>query len=238
MGNNIFRNVGRKAEIIYDAPENTTAEDTRKAAKKKAKIVNLIVFDGGDGNLCVECHRSRDDFTVEIADVDFVDRDGDGVTLGPSASISSRFGLHHGPQGDYLKGTNNYDSGTVAATGDSPHMIGNTCVTCHHYQPTSRLSGNLSSWPNLLRPTGIQLRLSPGSDPAGAPLYRTVRRCRHHCGTIWFVHGHGSARISSSVRPRSSSSYPSGSSSCKNIRFGHFSGERAGSNRTGSALPW
>ncbi len=102
------------------------------------------VFDGGKGNLCVVCHLARTDVADGVDPDDFKDHDGSVGTLDPSVALSSHWGPHHGPQGDFLMGANNWDSATIAATGTSPHMIGNSCVTCHHYQPTSgRLSGNL-----------------------------------------------------------------------------------------------
>lgn len=52
MGENAFRGVGKRAEVIYKAPEQTTAEDTKKAARKMREIVDLLVFVGGDGTAC------------------------------------------------------------------------------------------------------------------------------------------------------------------------------------------
>ena len=52
MGEDIFKKLDKKAEIIYDAPEETTAEDTKKAAIKMAEVADIIVFVGGDGTAC------------------------------------------------------------------------------------------------------------------------------------------------------------------------------------------
>lgn len=52
MGEDVFKKLGRKAEIVYDAPEQTTAEDTKKAARKMAEVADIIVFVGGDGTAC------------------------------------------------------------------------------------------------------------------------------------------------------------------------------------------
>ncbi len=52
MGENVFKKVGMEAEIVYDAPHITTAEDTKKAARIMAEIADIIVFVGGDGTAC------------------------------------------------------------------------------------------------------------------------------------------------------------------------------------------
>jgi len=49
MGENVFKKVGKKAEIVYFPDKKTTAEDTKKAAKIMGKMVDIIVFAGGDG---------------------------------------------------------------------------------------------------------------------------------------------------------------------------------------------
>lgn len=49
MGEEVCRRVGLDAEVVYEPPEHTTAEDTKKAASRMASLVDLIVFVGGDG---------------------------------------------------------------------------------------------------------------------------------------------------------------------------------------------
>jgi len=49
MGGNVFKKVGRKAEIIYFPPEKTSARDTKEAAKIMKEMVDIIIFAGGDG---------------------------------------------------------------------------------------------------------------------------------------------------------------------------------------------
>jgi len=52
MGENLFKKLGMKADIIYESPQITSAEDTKKAAKKMADVADIIVFVGGDGTAC------------------------------------------------------------------------------------------------------------------------------------------------------------------------------------------
>jgi nitrate/TMAO reductase-like tetraheme cytochrome c subunit len=71
-------------------------------------------FDGGEGNLCVNCHQPRRAFpTAE-----------NGVITG----ITSHWGPHHGPQSAMLLGV----AGSVEGK-PSPHYsaVENTCVGCH-----------------------------------------------------------------------------------------------------------
>jgi len=46
------KNVAKSGIVIYEAPDITKAEDTKKAAKKMMSKVDLIVFVGGDGTAC------------------------------------------------------------------------------------------------------------------------------------------------------------------------------------------
>lgn len=72
-------------------------------------------YDGGMGNLCVNCHQPRRDDPVAVA----------GVISG----ISSHWGPHHGPQSAMLLGI----SGAGVADMPSGHYgaVANTCVDCH-----------------------------------------------------------------------------------------------------------
>jgi hypothetical protein len=72
-------------------------------------------FDGGLGNLCVNCHQPRRVFPEPE----------NGMITG----ISSHWGPHHGPQSAMLLGV--AGAGNVANT-PSPHLgVPNTCVQCH-----------------------------------------------------------------------------------------------------------
>jgi hypothetical protein len=76
-----------------------------------------VTFDGGQGNLCVNCHQARR--AVDEADAD-----------GNVEITSTHWGPHHGPQSNMLYG--------LAGGGDvegspSAHatMVEDTCVACH-----------------------------------------------------------------------------------------------------------
>lgn len=71
-------------------------------------------YDGGDGNLCVNCHQPRRDFpTAE-----------DGVISG----ISSHWGPHHGPQSAMLLGVGGSVEGSPSA---HYSVVEDTCIGCH-----------------------------------------------------------------------------------------------------------
>lgn len=86
-----------------------------------------VTFDGGEGNLCVNCHQPRRDFPEAE----------EGMITG----ITDHWGPHHGPQSSMLLGVGG--AGDVAG-GPSGHYgaVTNTCVDCHmgderdhHYVP-------------------------------------------------------------------------------------------------------
>jgi len=52
MGEEACRRAGLDVEVVYEAPERTAAEDTKKAAACMAPMVDIIVFVGGDGTAC------------------------------------------------------------------------------------------------------------------------------------------------------------------------------------------
>ena len=77
-------------------------------------FVDGATFDGGKGNLCVQCHQPRRDFPVAE----------NGVITG----ISTHWGPHHGPQSAMLLGV----GGSVEGKPASHYtLVENTCVTCH-----------------------------------------------------------------------------------------------------------
>jgi hypothetical protein len=126
-------------------------------------------FNGGMGNLCVSCHKSRTPPnaasttttitpTISATDIRTV---ATLVALGhvtfPATSTkptivqawSSSTGPHHGPQADFLEGINNWKYPSMADYAPMQHLTGatDTCVTCHMYgfidpDPTGRLGGN------------------------------------------------------------------------------------------------
>lgn len=73
-------------------------------------------YDGGEGNLCVNCHQSR--------------RDIDEAVDGMIEVTSTHWGPHHGPQSAMLLGIGG--AGGVEGS-PSPHyaVVEDTCVACH-----------------------------------------------------------------------------------------------------------
>jgi predicted polyphosphate/ATP-dependent NAD kinase len=50
MGEKVLKKTGFRYEVIYEAPEKTSAEDTKKAARKMLEAgCDLLLFSGGDG---------------------------------------------------------------------------------------------------------------------------------------------------------------------------------------------
>lgn len=81
-----------------------------------AMYATNTTFDGGAGNLCVNCHQARRLIPTPAAD--------------GTIAVNSRFGPHHGPQSDMILGVGGAGSVTGAP---SPHYstVTDTCVTCH-----------------------------------------------------------------------------------------------------------
>ncbi len=76
--------------------------------------VEGATFDGGEGNLCVNCHQPRRDFPAAE----------DGVITG----ITSHWGPHHGPQSSMLLGVGGSVEGSPSA---HYSVVEDTCVSCH-----------------------------------------------------------------------------------------------------------
>jgi hypothetical protein len=91
-------------------------------------------YDFGTGNLCVNCHKSRRTVASYLGD----------PTDWPG-SVSSHAGPHHGPQSDFIMGTNHWAYGSNSYQDVSIHASNtvNSCVDCHLFQPDGRLSGSL-----------------------------------------------------------------------------------------------
>jgi hypothetical protein len=76
-----------------------------------------LMFDGGKGNLCANCHQPR----RQIAAAD----PNDNIYVS-----SSHWGPHHGPQSAMLLGTGG--AGDVAGVPSFHYrLVGDTCVSCH-----------------------------------------------------------------------------------------------------------
>jgi hypothetical protein len=113
------------------APHETGNFTLRKSTSV-ALVDGTSTFDYGSGNLCVNCHLSRTDVATFLS-----------ATF--PKSIKSYEGPHHGPQSDFIMGTNHWVYGGNSYNGVSVHATAtaNSCVTCHLYLPASRLSGTL-----------------------------------------------------------------------------------------------
>jgi hypothetical protein len=74
-----------------------------------------MTYDGGEGNLCANCHQPRRGFPA--------------AENGMITGISEHWGPHHGPQSAMLLGV----AGAGAEGSPSAHyeMVENTCVACH-----------------------------------------------------------------------------------------------------------
>ncbi len=86
------------------------------------------VFDGGEGNLCANCHQPR--------------RDGPVAVNGTITGISTHWGPHHGPQSAMLLGV--AGAGVTGTPAGHYQGVPNTCVTCHlgsgldhHFEPSA-----------------------------------------------------------------------------------------------------
>ena len=63
----------------------------------------------------MNCHMARQNAAVYAA----------------TASASSHFGAHHGPQADMLAGTNGFTYGKDIPTSSHAYAVDDSCVTCH-----------------------------------------------------------------------------------------------------------
>ena len=83
------------------------------------------ITNAGLGTICFNCHQSR----VE-------------ANAGVAATPSSRFGPHHGPQGDMLEGSNMLSLGGIALkTSNHIGATGDACVKCHMYAVPNNAQG-------------------------------------------------------------------------------------------------
>lgn len=74
-----------------------------------------VTFDGGEGNLCANCHQPR--------------RPIDAATDGMIEVTSTHWGPHHGPQSAMLLGIGG--GGVEGSPSAHYSMVENTCVSCH-----------------------------------------------------------------------------------------------------------
>ena len=108
-------------------------------------LMNGVVFDHGEGNLCANCHHTRTDVRAEITD---------------NKATTNRFGSHHGPQADILQGTGGYQyTGYTYTTSPHATAITNACIGCHMGNPQThdgyKVGGH--SWNMVEEATGYNL---------------------------------------------------------------------------------
>lgn len=83
-----------------------------------AMLATEGTFDGGDGNLCANCHQIRNELPPLTG------------TAGAEYEVTtSRFGTHHGAEAQMLMG----EGGLLVAGSPSVHyqVVEDTCVSCH-----------------------------------------------------------------------------------------------------------
>ncbi len=131
-----------------------------------------VTYDKGNSNQCVACHQARDVSPAPVLD-------------GPDFAItSSRIGVHHGPQSNFLLGKIPFDvlPGTALPT-SNPHTGTAGCVTCHMSTPYGYMAGG-HSWnmtysahggPETLNNTGCLTSLCHTSATTVATLFASVQ---------------------------------------------------------------
>ena len=121
-------NIAITCATCHDPHDATNLHQVRTttATLKNGEVITTA----GLGGLCLNCHQSRQDAVPYVTNY--------------LSGLSSRFGPHHGPQGDMLIGTNAYTWGETLD--QSPHFaaIENACIGCHMYQNSNPLNPETS----------------------------------------------------------------------------------------------
>lgn len=121
-------NIAITCATCHDPHDATNLHQIRltTATLQNGQTIN----NAGLGGLCLNCHRSRVDAVPYVTNY--------------LSNLSSRFGPHHGPQGDMLVGTNAFTWGETLD--QSPHFaaVENACVGCHMYQNATPLNPETS----------------------------------------------------------------------------------------------
>lgn len=86
-------------------------------AASPVTLINGVVFDYGEANLCANCHQSRANVDTYVVD---------------DVELSGRWGPHHSDQGDILAGTGGYEyAGYQYASSAHSSVLENGCIDCH-----------------------------------------------------------------------------------------------------------
>jgi hypothetical protein len=88
-----------------------------------------VITNGGEGNLCMNCHHSRNgDAVTNVLNY----KQGLPTWAGSSVPPSSRdFGVHDSPQGDMIEGINAITYGLAIPSSAHRESVTNSCVGCH-----------------------------------------------------------------------------------------------------------
>ena len=127
------------------------------------------VFDYGKGNLCVTCHKA---LTAPS-----------GFLTSDPINWRSSSGAHHGPQADFIMGTGHwaYGANSYQTAAANSHVSDvrqpDACVSCHMYQPTSRLGGTLELG-------GHGMYLTGDVHGSNVDIVQTCKTC-HTSGAPW-----------------------------------------------------
>ena len=104
-----------------------TGEDwALETTEPVTQVVSGLTFDGGNGNLCANCHQARR----------YIDDFASSTTTG-SYDVPVRFNPHLSVQGDILLGSGG--AGVEGQPGAHYNMVENTCVGCHMGEGDSHL---------------------------------------------------------------------------------------------------
>lgn len=87
-------------------------------------LKNGVVYNHGTSNICVRCHHTRTLLATDLGTAD-------------TTKLTTRFGPHHGPQGDLLQGTHGYQFAGYTYPTASQHGAATTdgCIDCHMGNP-------------------------------------------------------------------------------------------------------
>jgi hypothetical protein len=106
-----------------------------------------VITNGGEGNLCMNCHHSRNGSAVTN-----VANWMAGIPTWPGASVPPSyrdFGPHDNPQGDMIEGVNAITYGLTIPSSAHRLSVTNSCVGCH-MQFISSTNANGSPNPGFL----------------------------------------------------------------------------------------
>jgi len=110
-----------------------TNGDFRVRWTANATLMNGASYDLKGGNLCVACHRARRDIRTYIA------------AAPTRTTLSTRFGPHHGPQGDMLVGSNGYEfAGYTYERSNHRSATVDGCLDCHMKTTSQNVVGGHS----------------------------------------------------------------------------------------------